>query len=104
VRGTDCLLIARTECKGGGAPEVQFAEDAKLGLDEAIRRCNLGLDAGADMTLIMDINHANAMDEHREVARRVPGWKMYPDVKAGEGNDVDLDDAIRATSSPATPR
>jgi methylisocitrate lyase len=93
ARGTDCLIIARTECKGGGAPEVQFAEDAKLGLDEAIRRCRLGLDAGADMTLIMDINHADAMAEVREVARSVPGWKMYPDVKAGAGGpDVDLDE------------
>lgn len=93
ARGTDCLVIARTECKGGGAAEVQFNEDEKLGLDEAIRRCNLGLDAGADMTLIMDINHANAMDEAREVSRRVPGWKMYPDVKAGEGEpDADLDE------------
>jgi 2-methylisocitrate lyase-like PEP mutase family enzyme len=93
ARGTNCLVIARTECKGGGAPEVQFAEDAKLGLDEAIRRCRLGLDAGADMTLIMDINHADAIDEAREVARAVPGWKMYPDVKAGRGEpDVDLDE------------
>lgn len=94
ARGTDFVVIARTECKGGGAPEVQFTnEDAKLGLDEAIRRCHMGLDAGAHMTLIMDINHANAMDEAREVARRVPGWKMYPDIKAGEGEpDADLDE------------
>ena len=96
ARGTDFVVIARTECKGGGAPEVQFSEDAKLGLDEAIRRCNIGLDAGAGMTLIMDINHANAMDEAREVARRVPGWKMYPDIKAGEGEpDADLDELAR---------
>ena len=98
ARGTDFVVIARTECKGGGAPEVQFDnEDAKLGLEEAIRRCHLGLDAGAGMTLIMDINHANAMDEAHEVARRVPGWKMYPDIKAGEGgrSDADLDELAR---------
>jgi 2-methylisocitrate lyase-like PEP mutase family enzyme len=97
ARGTDCVVIARTECKGGGAPEVQFSEDAKLGLDEAIRRCHLGLDASADMTLIMDINHADAMDEAYEVSRRVPGWKMYPDIKAGVTGrpDADLDELAR---------
>ena len=46
---------------------------------------NMGLDAGADMTLIMDINHEDCMDEVREVSKRVPGWKMYPDIKAGTG-------------------
>jgi methylisocitrate lyase len=93
LEGTDCLLIARTECKGGGSPEMAAYTDTNLGLDEAIRRCNMGLDAGADMTLIMDINHAGCMDEVREVSRRVPGWKMYPDIKAGAGEpDVDLDE------------
>jgi 2-methylisocitrate lyase-like PEP mutase family enzyme len=96
LKGTDCLLIARTECKGGGAPEMNHSPEVELGLEEAIRRCLLGLDAGAEMTLIMDINHADCMDECIQVGRRVPGWKMYPDVKAGQGTpDISLDELAK---------
>jgi methylisocitrate lyase len=93
LTGTDCLLIARTNAKGGGLLDSASYMGRALGIDEAIRRCNMGLDAGADMTLIMDINHEDCMDEVREVSKRVPGWKMYPDIKAGAGvPDVDLDE------------
>jgi methylisocitrate lyase len=93
LRGTDCLLIARTNSKGGGLLESASYMGHALGIEEAIRRCNMGLDAGADMTLIMDINHADCMGEVREVSKRVPGWKMYPDIKADDGvPDVDLDE------------
>jgi len=93
LRGTDCILIARTNAKGGGLLDSAKYMGSALGIDEAIRRCNMGLDAGADMTLIMDINHEDCMDEVREVSTRVPGWKMYPDIKAGAGiPDVDLDE------------
>jgi methylisocitrate lyase len=95
LKGTDCLLIARTNAKGGGLLESASYMGNALGIDEAIRRCNMGLDAGADMTLIMDINHEDCMDEVREVSKRVPGWKMYPDIKAGLGvPDVDLDEIM----------
>jgi methylisocitrate lyase len=93
LKDTDCLLIARTNAKGGGLLDSARYMGRPLGIDEAIRRCNMGLEAGADMTLIMDINHEDCMDEVREVAKRVPGWKMYPDIKAGAGvPDVDLDE------------
>jgi methylisocitrate lyase len=95
LKGTDCLLIARTNAKGGGLLDSASYMGPALGIDEAIRRCNMGLDAGADLTLIMDINHENCMDEVREVAKRVPGWKMYPDIKAGAGvPDVDLEEIM----------
>jgi methylisocitrate lyase len=93
LQGTDCLLIARTNAKGGGLLDSASYMGRALGIDEAIRRCNMALDAGADMTLIMDINHEDCMDEVREVSKRVPGWKMYPDIKAGTGiPDVDLEE------------
>jgi methylisocitrate lyase len=93
LQGTDCVLIARTEAAGGGALERLLGSGVLLGLEEAMRRANMGLDAGADMTAIMDINHANNMDEVREISRRVPGWKMFPDITANkDGPDVDLDE------------
>lgn len=63
--GTDCMLIARTECK------LQY------GLDEAIERCLRAIDLGAEMTLIIGLMN---LEEAEKVARRVPGWKMWPDV------------------------
>ncbi len=90
--GTDVVLIARTNSKGGGTLEKASYMDRSLGIDEAIERCLMGLDAGAEMTLVMDINHAGCEDEVREISRRVPGWKMYPDIKAETGApDVSLD-------------
>jgi methylisocitrate lyase len=77
--GTDCLLIARTEAK------------LTLGLDEAIERCARALELGAEMTLIIGLKN---IDECRQVAAQVPGWKMYPDVASTHGvPDVELDEA-----------
>ena len=43
-------------------------------IDEAIKRCNMGLDAGADMTLIMDINHPRpAADQRRGTGYAIGG-------------------------------
>jgi methylisocitrate lyase len=64
LKGTDCLLIARTN--------VDLKD-----LDEAIERCRGSLEAGADMTLVIRLNN---LDDAREVSKRVPGWKMYADL------------------------
>ena len=58
---------------------------------------NCAIVRGPIITLVTPgchINHANAMDEAYEVSRRVPGWKMYPDIKAGQDgrSDADLDE------------
>ena len=75
---TDCLLIARTECK------------FRYGLDEAIERCLRAIELGAEMTLIIGLK---TLEECRKVAKHVPGWKMYPDVMSKNGvPDVELDD------------
>lgn len=65
VQGTDCVLIARTECR------------PILGLDEAIDRCRRAQDLGAPMTLV---NRFYTIEECRRAAKVLGGWKMYPDV------------------------
>lgn len=70
VEGTNCVLIARTECL------------PVLGFDEAIERCRRAVDLGAPMTLI---NRLKTYEDCKTVGERVEGWKMYPDI----GNDKD---------------
>lgn len=90
TKGTPCMIIARTESKGGGAAETgAYACDTGLGLEEAIRRANMGCDAGAEITMIQNICHAGCEAECREIARRVPGWHFYPDIHAS-GNKSDV--------------
>lgn len=76
--GTNCMLIARTECA------------LQEGLDEAIERCIRAEELGAEMTLViglMTLEHAKQVSEH------VKGWKMWPDVMAPGGvPDVEMDD------------
>ena len=71
LQGSDCLLIARTNV------------DTKERLDEGIARCLGSLEAGADMTVIVRLNN---LEDAREVSKRVPGWKMYPDLN----QDIDV--------------
>ena len=87
VKGTDCMIIARTDCKGGGAPQVGAIGGSELclGLDEAIRRCKMGVEAGAEITMIQNICHADCEEECRRVAAEIPGWHFYPDVHATDG-------------------
>lgn len=75
---TDCMVIARTECK------------LQDGLDEAIERCLLARELGAEMTLIIGLMN---QEEAEKVSENVPGWKMWPDVATTDGvPDVNLDD------------
>lgn len=78
VEGTDCMLIARTECK------------LKEGLDEAIERCIRARELGAEMTLIIGLMN---LEEAEKVAKYDKGWKMWPDVMSTNGvPDVTLKD------------
>ena len=87
VAHTDCMIIARTDCKGGGASQIgAIANDPYcLGLDEAIRRAKMGVEAGAEITMIQNICHADCEDECRRIAAEVPGYRFYPDVHATNG-------------------
>jgi 2-methylisocitrate lyase-like PEP mutase family enzyme len=62
---TDCLVIARTESKLG------------VGFEEAIERCLLATELGAEMTYIHGLG---TLDECRRVAEVLPGWKMFGNV------------------------
>ncbi len=76
--GTDCMLIARTECA------------LEEGLEEAIERCIRAEELGAEMTLIIGLMNR---EEAEKVSKYVPGWKMWPDVGSTNGvPDVDLDE------------
>lgn len=84
--GTDCMIIARTDCKGGGAAQTgAIANIGGLGLEEAITRVKLGVEAGAPITMIQNICHADCEDECRRIAAEVPGYRFYPDVHATDG-------------------
>lgn len=86
VKGTDCMIIARTECKGGGAPQAGgIGKVGGMGLEEAILRANLGVKAGAEITMIQNICHKDCEDECREIAKRVPGYHFYPDLHCTDG-------------------
>ncbi len=83
AKGTDFLVIARTECK------LQY------GLEEAIIRCKaaeeIAKEKGVDvMTLIIGLK---TIEEAEIVNREVKGWKMWPDVMSKNGKpDVVLSD------------
>lgn len=87
MEGSDCLLIARCD--------VNPNED----LEEAIERCNLYHDAGADLTLIVklsSVSRENIMDVCKTVGERVKGWKMYPDLGARDGKaDINVDEIAK---------
>jgi len=78
LKDTDCILIARTNA------------DPKTGLDEGCERCKKAVGLGADMTTVVRLNN---LDDARYVSKKVPGWKMYPDVKGKNGvPEVTVDD------------
>lgn len=70
LKGTDCMLIARTNA------------DPATELDEGCERCRKATELGAEMTTVVKLNN---LQDARYVARHVPGWKMYPDVKSHNG-------------------
>lgn len=78
VEGSECIIIARTESL------------PILGLDRAIDRCAKAVEVGADMVVIVMIK---TLDQCKQIAERIPGWKMYPDLFSKNGvPDVELDD------------
>ena len=74
----DFLVIARTDAR------------AMMGFDEAVRRANAALDAGADMAFVEAIPN---LEELAEVPRRVHGPCLLNVVRAGKTPDVNLLDA-----------
>ena len=81
IKGTDCVLIARTE--------VRINE----GFEETIYRMKMAEDLGAHMTMI---NNVRGIEEARHVAETCKGWKMYPDIVSHNGKtDAKLDELLK---------
>lgn len=74
-RSRDFTIIARTDSR------------AKLGFDEAIRRGNAALEAGADMVFV---EAPQTMEEVLAVPKRIKGPCMYNCVQGGKSPDVDM--------------
>lgn len=86
VKGTQCMIIARTNAKGGGSEKTgSFGRLGGLGLDEAILRAKMAGEAGAEITMIQNICHSGCEEECRRIAAEVPGWRFYPDIHCTDG-------------------
>jgi len=70
LKGTDCFLIARTNA------------DPATQLDEGCERCRKAVELGAEMTTVVKLS---SFRDAQYVAKKVPGWKMYPDVAGKDG-------------------
>ena len=80
LKGSECILIARTNAD----PETE--------LDEGCARMKEAINLGADMTTVVKLSN---LDDATYVAKNVPGWKMYPDVKGKNGvPEVTVDDVF----------
>ncbi|GLT01651.1 hypothetical protein GCM10007897_30460 [Sphingobium jiangsuense] len=78
MEGTDCILIARTNAD----PETE--------MDEGCERMRLAHELGAQMTTVVKIG---TLAHAQYVASKVPGWKMFPDVRDIDGKPaVTVDD------------
>lgn len=78
LEGTDCFLIARTNAD----PETQ--------MDEGCERMARAIELGAKMTTVVKIS---TLDHAKYVSSKVPGWKMFPDVRDIDGKPgVTVDD------------
>src|SRR3954465_6001333 len=76
----DFLIIARTDSR------------AVLGLEEAIRRANAALEAGADMAFV---EAPQTMEEAASVPKLVKGPCLFNNVWKGKSPDIAFDDAAK---------
>jgi len=70
LKGTNCILIARTNAD----PETE--------LEEGCERMRMAHELGARLTTVVRIGN---LEQAKFVSKRVPGWKMYPDVRDIDG-------------------
>ncbi len=77
----DFLIIARTDCR------------SVLGFEEAVRRANAALDAGADMAFL---EAPETLEEIMSVPKLVKGPCLLNVVRGGKSPDVDLKDVRQA--------
>jgi len=79
LAGTDCFLIARTNA------------DPATQMDEGCERMRMAHELGAEMTTVVRIG---TMEHALYNAEKVPGWKMFPDVRDIDGKPAVTADQI----------
>ncbi len=72
LKGTDCLLIARTNADPENPGEFE----------EGCTRMRESLEMGADMAMIVKVG---SYEQGKFMSERVPGWKIFADVRADNG-------------------
>jgi 2-methylisocitrate lyase-like PEP mutase family enzyme len=72
VKGTQCLLICRTNA------DPDIPEE----FEEGCTRMRESMEMGADMAMIVKVG---TYDQAKFMAARVPGWKIFADVRADNG-------------------
>jgi methylisocitrate lyase len=72
LKGTGCLLIARTNADPDNPAEFE----------EGCTRLRESMEMGADMTMVVK---AGNYEQAKFWAERVPGWKIFADVRADKG-------------------
>lgn len=65
LKGTDCMFCARTNI------------ETSTHLDRAIERCQKAVELGAEATMIVRVNN---LEDATEIAKRVGGIKIFPDI------------------------
>ena len=76
----DFMIIARTDSRAG------------LGFEEAVRRCNAAIDAGADIAFL---EAPQTMQEVADAPKQVKGPCLLNVVRNGKTPEIDLDEAKR---------
>jgi methylisocitrate lyase len=72
LKGTKCLLIARTNANPDDPDEFE----------EGCTRMRGSMEMGADMAMIVKVG---TYEQAKYMAERVPGWKIFADVRADNG-------------------
>jgi methylisocitrate lyase len=72
LRGTRCMLIARTNADPDNAAEFE----------EGCARMREAMEMGADMAMIVKVG---SYEQALLMSKRVPGWKIFADVRADQG-------------------
>jgi methylisocitrate lyase len=72
LEGSHCLLIARTNADPDDPEEFE----------EGCARMRESMEMGADMAMIVKVG---SFEQARYMSERVPGWKIFADVRADNG-------------------
>lgn len=72
LKGTNCMLIARSNAEPDDPEEMQ----------EGCERLRIAQEMGAELAMMVKIT---TLEKAKEMAKLVPGWKIFADVRADHG-------------------